>query len=120
MNLDKAKEIIYDEVASIKDEDPLFFIASDEPEYCAAFFSDLGIKVITSKMIVKKSKTYENDVLISDISICSVADFFVASNSSLSILCSMINNTGKKFIRPTKNGEFISYSPRKTPILLGA
>lgn len=120
MNLDKAKEIIYDEVILIKDEDPLFFIASDEPEFCADFFSDLGVKVTTSKMIVKKTKNYDYDLLISDISICSIADFFMASNSSLSILCSIMNSTGKKFIRPTKNGEFISYSPKKTPILLGA
>ncbi|MDA1024034.1 MAG: alpha-1,2-fucosyltransferase [Proteobacteria bacterium] len=100
-------------------KNPILYIASDDLEYCSEFFSNKGIEIVTSRDLLEKEE-FEGDpmnALLCDIAVLSAANCFVSSNSSLSILSSLINTGGRVFLRQTFEKELVFYDPWNTPIL---
>ncbi|QWD06444.1 hypothetical protein G6719_03940 [Polynucleobacter paneuropaeus] len=97
----------------------VIYIASDDLPYCKQFFQDKGISILTNEDILKNEYKTEFNRLIMDIAALASSDLFIGSNSSLSIMAALLNETGRVFWRPTKNGDINSFDPWSTPILFG-
>jgi hypothetical protein len=95
---------------------PIIYISTDDIVFCKSFFNNKKIKIFCSEDFVDKE---DNNHLMCDLSAMTAANLFIASNSSLSILGAMLNNTGKVFWRQDEKGELISFDPWFTPILFG-
>lgn len=94
----------------------LIYIATDDLEYCRNYFKMKGIKIVTSKDYIRDS---DDNSLIIDLAAIAAANMTIASNSTVSILGSMINDQGKVFWRQDANGDLISFDPWGTPVLYG-
>ena len=112
LDLDIICKAIQQYVESNRIKDFTLYVATDDLDYCKAFFQDKGLQIVTSE-------NFFGDSLIVDLAAMAKAKLLICSNSSLSILGSMINNKARVFWRQTNDGKCISFDPRSTPVLYG-
>jgi hypothetical protein len=97
----------------------LIYVASDDPDYCESYFSKKGIKIITARQLKLATPLDVNGLLLTDLAALCSARLLVASNSSLSLIASLLNDHASVFWRQTKEGETLSFDPWSTPVLYG-
>lgn len=97
----------------------LIYVASDDPDFCESYFSQRGIKIITARKLRFAASLDADGLLLTDLAALCSSRLLVASNSSLSLISSMLNNQASVFWRQTKEGETLSFDPWSTPVLYG-
>ena len=96
------------------------YVATDDPQFCEEYFRKKGIIILTAHDIFKDlDQDDENEKLLFDIAVLASAQMLIASNSSLSLFASLLNETASIFWRQTYDGETVSFDPRATSILYG-
>lgn len=98
---------------------PVIYIATDDLQFCKSYFDKKDIQYITSEAILGDVDEADINRLLVDIACLTSAKLLVASNSSLSILSSLLNTKGFVFWRQSSDGKMISFDPWSTPILYG-
>lgn len=94
------------------------YIASDSLEECIHIFQQHGINPLTIKSFFPDIDLESSKALMFDLANISVADIFYASNSSFSLLGSLLNTKQALFFRPSPtNKKMIGYLPWNTQIL---
>ena len=120
MNLDPIIDDLKFYLKTNKIINSVIYIATDDPQFCKDYFFEKGISIITYLDIENKLDVdNQNETLLFDMAALASAKFMIASNSSLSIISSMINEKASVFWRQTKEGKTVSFDPRSTPILYG-
>ena len=97
----------------------IIYVATDDKEYCKNYFTTRGIDIITSEDFLSNNKYDSSSDLLVDLAALVSSRLLIASNSSLSILASLLNESAAVFWRQTKEGEIISFDPWATPVLFG-
>jgi hypothetical protein len=119
MDLDKCCKMIVKFIHDNKIVNPCIYIASDDLEQCVKYFTKYNLRFITRNDLLSPDQTSDINELIVDIAGLSNSNFVVASNSSLSILSCLLNESARTFVRQDKDGNFFAFDPWATPVLLG-
>ena len=100
-------------------QDPVVYIATDDPDFCQQYFTDKGLNINMSRNIVVAETGNDVSELMLDIAVLASAQLLIASNSSLSLLAGLMNQRARLFWRQNKEGQLVSFDPWNTPILYG-
>lgn len=119
LKLDSLMHDLYEYIEVNRIKNPLIYIATDDKIFCKNYFLDKKIRFILSEDIYSQKDLSDLNRLIIDITFLASSQMLIASNSSLSILASLLNDKGSVFWRQKSNGITISFDPWSTPILLG-
>ncbi|QWC97591.1 hypothetical protein G6729_04000 [Polynucleobacter paneuropaeus] len=119
INLEKILDKVCEYLVNNRINNSVIYIASDDLPYCKKFFDAKGISIVTNEDILKTEYQTEFNILMMDVAALSSSELLIGSNSSLSILSSLINEQGRVFWRPMSNGDISSFDPWSTPILYG-
>ena len=119
MNLDNVLSDLNEYLQCNRITNSIIYVATDDHLFCKNYFTDKGIMYASAEDIL--GIVDQNDIkgLLVDIACIASAQLVVASNSSLSILSSFLNEKSQVFWRQTSNGKTISFDPWATPILYG-
>lgn len=93
----------------------IIYLASDNPTFIVDFLKSEDIQVITSENFTSNS----NEFFLWDFMALVESTILIASNSSMSLAATLLNNSGKIFVRansPTE--EFTPFTPWETAILI--
>ena len=99
---------------------PIIYFASDDLHYCSDYFSHINFPVLTRMSLLNESGRDSLTELFLDIAVLSMANCFIASNSSLSILAALLNSKARIFMRQSQEGDLVPFDPHNTPVLYGA
>jgi hypothetical protein len=119
MGLDKCCEMITKFIYDNKIVNPCVYIASDDLEQCIKYFAKHNLRFITRNDLLLPESNNNINELIVDIAALSNSNSVIASNSSLSILACLLNESARTFVRQDKDGNLCAFDPWSTPILLG-
>jgi hypothetical protein len=100
-------------------QDPVIYVATDDPDFCQQYFTDKGLNINMSRNLVDAEKRNDVSDLMLDIAVLASAQLLVASNSSLSLLAALMNQRARLFWRQNKEAQLVSFDPWNTPILYG-
>jgi len=102
-----------------KINDAVLYVASDDISFCKDFFTNQGIAIITRDTLFGNKKATEIDELMLDIAVLTKARVLIASNSTFSMLASMLNKVAKVSLRQTPAGRLIPFDPTNSVLLYG-
>ena len=100
-------------------KDPIFYIASDDIQYCKDVFRAYDLDFLCSENFVQFSELAEQDQLTCDLAGLSVSDMMIASNSTFSMCGALLNDSGRVFLRTTRDHRLVPFDPTNTVISLG-
>lgn len=100
-------------------QDPVIYVATDDPDFCQQYFTDKGLNINMSRNLVDSATRNDVSDLMLDIAVLASAQLLVASNSSLSLLAALMNQRARLFWRQNKEAQLVSFDPWNTPILYG-
>jgi hypothetical protein len=100
-------------------QDPVIYVATDDPDFCQQYFTDKGLNINMSRNLINTETRNDVSELMLDIAVLASAQLLVASNSSLSLLAALMNQRARLFWRQSKEAQLVSFDPWNTPILYG-
>jgi len=96
----------------------LFYICSDDLDYCRTELEQANLSCICSETFFGKAANNHLSHLLLDVAVMVHADCLVAANSSLSIFAALLNQRSKLFLRPDPFGYgLVSFHPWNTHVL---
>lgn len=98
---------------------PLIYVASDDLEFCEDYFGKHKLQILTRNKLLPESGRTELSALMTDLAALSAARLTVSSNSSFSMLSTLLNKDAKVFIRQTSDGQLMPFDPTSTVVLYG-
>lgn len=116
LDLDNVLRKLQDFLKANRMKNVSIYVATDDLEFSKAYFASKNIDILTCENFPRKD---DCDSLMVDLAAIAAANMLIASNSSLSILGAMINETGRVFWRQNQEGELVSFDPWHTPVLYG-
>jgi len=119
LNLDNVLSDLNDYIKLNRIENSIIYVATDDHFYCKKYFTEKGIHYVSAEDVLGAVDQNDINRLLIDIASIASAQLVVASNSSLSIFSSLLNDTSHVFWRQTNSGKNISFDPWATPILYG-
>ena len=119
LNLDNVFNDLNDYIKYNQIKNYLIYVATDDHLYCKNYFMEKGIQYASAEDIFGPVNQNDINRLLIDMASIASAQLVVASNSSLSILSSFLNEKSRVFWRQTNSGKNISFNPWATPILYG-
>jgi hypothetical protein len=119
MNLDTCINEITNFIHLNRISNPIIYVASDDIDYCQNYFDAKNIRIVTRKNLIQTNASNELNELMVDMASLVCSNALVLSNSSLSLICSLLNTTAKVFLKQKVDGNFTSFDPTNTPILFG-
>jgi hypothetical protein len=100
-------------------QDPVIYVATDDPDFCQQYFADKGLSINMSRNLFHAETRNDVSDLMLDIAVLASSQLLVASNSSLSLLAALMNQRARMFWRQNKEAQLVSFDPWNTPILYG-
>ncbi len=100
-------------------QDPVIYVATDDPDFCQQYFADKGLSINMSRNLFNAESRNDVSDLMLDIAVLASSQLLVASNSSLSLLAALMNQRARMFWRQNKEAQLVSFDPWNTPILYG-
>jgi hypothetical protein len=98
---------------------PLIYVASDDLDFCENYFGEHKLHILTRNKLLPKSGRTDLSELMTDLAVLSSSKMTVCSNSSFSILSTLLNKDSKVFIRQTSEGLLMPFDPKATVVLYG-
>ena len=119
LNLDNVLSDLNEFIKLNRIENSIIYVATDDHLFCQQYFMEKGIQYASAEDILGAVDQTDINRLLIDIASIASAQLVVASNSSLSILSSLLNEKSHVFWRQTEIGKNVSFDPWATPILYG-
>jgi hypothetical protein len=117
--LDSVIEAIRSYVTLNRIKNPMIYVATDDPSFCKEYFASKKININMSDALLQTEHRTDTNELMVDLAALASARLLIASNSSLSLLASLLNDSSSAFWRQSNSGMVVSFDPWATPILYG-
>lgn len=119
IDLEKCTYLMKEYLSLNRISKPIVYIASDDIIHCNGFFQANGINSVTRKYFTNTLVLDEINEMLIDMAVLIKSQVLICSNSSFSIICSLLNRRARTFLRPKLSGDFVSFDPRNTTVLYG-
>jgi hypothetical protein len=119
LDLDKIILNLKNFITTNRIKNVLLYVATDDTSFCLEYFRSIDINVLTNEIFIDGTDPEGSQAMFYDLAGLASANTMVASNSSFSIFASMLNTTGRSFIRQLPDGQILAFDPWATPILYG-
>ena len=117
--LDSIVEAIRSYVALNRIKNPMIYVASDDLPFCKDYFASKNITINTSEALLPVEHRTDTNQLMVDLAALATSRLLIASNSSFSLLASLLNDSSRVFWRQSNLGDVVSFDPWSTQILYG-